>query len=96
MLYPPTCVGFGTGGMARSLGVFLGSMGSPASRLCASSRVSGCAPADFPAGAPYLLSRGRPEPRPATLLRHPDRDSARQPVRECRPVMHRLRLSASP
>ena len=29
------------------------------------------APADFHAGAPYALSRGRPEPRPATLLRHP-------------------------
>ena len=27
--------------------------------------------ADFHACAPYALSRGRPEPRPATLLRHP-------------------------
>ena len=27
--------------------------------------------ADFHATALYLLSRGRPEPRPATLLRHP-------------------------
>ena len=29
------------------------------------------ASADFHADAPYTLSRGRPEPRPATLLRRP-------------------------
>ena len=27
--------------------------------------------ADLPTTLPYTLSRGRPEPRPATLLRHP-------------------------
>ena len=31
----------------------------------------GICAADFHAAALYLLSRGRPEPRPATLLRHP-------------------------
>ena len=31
MLYPPTCVGFGTGADGTLLEVFLGSMGSPAS-----------------------------------------------------------------
>ncbi len=31
----------------------------------------GCVLAGFHARTPYLLSRGRPEPRPATLLRHP-------------------------
>ena len=35
------------------------------------SRLRECAPADFHAGAPYALSRGRPEPRPAALLRRP-------------------------
>ena len=36
-----------------------------------------CALADFHAKAPYVLSRGRPEPRPATLLRHPGRIALR-------------------
>ncbi len=54
----------------RSLGVFLGSMGSPASHE-ASSGVSACVQGGFACPAAYALSRGRPEPRPATLLRHP-------------------------
>ena len=33
--------------------------------------VSGHVRRGFACGAPYALSRGRPEPRPATLLRHP-------------------------
>ena len=40
MLYPPTCVGFGTGTIKICLEVFLGSMGLPTS-LRASSNVSG-------------------------------------------------------
>ena len=50
---------------------------------------------DLPLPSPYALSRGRPEPRPATLLRRPvvKRGMA---VQEYRPVVHRLRLSASP
>ena len=54
----------------RSLEVFLGSMGSPASHE-ASSNVSAFAQGGFACPAAYALSRGRPEPRPATLLRHP-------------------------
>ena len=51
-----------------------------------------CALADFHAKAPYVLSRGRPEPRPATLLRHPGFGSNDDPtVQEYRPVVHRLR-----
>ncbi len=57
--------------------------------------VSGCG-ADFPALRPYALSRGRPEPRPATLLRRPVGRSAACAVQECLPAAHRLRLSASP
>ena len=53
-----------------SLGVFLGSMGSPTS-LRASSNVSGSIGRGFAYALPYALSRGRPEPRSATLLRHP-------------------------
>ena len=45
---------------------------------------------------PYAPSRGRPEPRPATLLRRPIGSSALPGVRECRPAVHRLRLPASP
>ena len=54
----------------RSLEVFLGSMGSPASHE-ASSNVSALMQGGFACPAAYALSRGRPEPRPATLLRHP-------------------------
>ena len=54
----------------RSLEVFLGSMGSPASHE-ASSNVSAFLQGGFACPAAYALSRGRPEPRPATLLRHP-------------------------
>ena len=54
----------------RSLEVFLGSMGWPASHE-ASSNVSAFAQGGFACPAAYALSRGRPEPRPATLLRHP-------------------------
>ena len=50
----------------------------------------------FPCGAPYALSRGRPEPRPATLLRHPVGDNAPPAVQESLPVVHRLRMAASP
>ena len=70
MLYPPTCVGFGTGTIKICLEVFLGSMGLPTS-LRASSNVSGIEISGFAYLSPYTLSRGRPEPRPATLLRHP-------------------------
>ena len=45
---------------------------------------------------PYAPSRGRPEPRRATLLRRPIGRSATTGVQECRPAMRRLRLPASP
>ena len=55
---------------SASLEVFLGSVGSPASPFGFVSHL-GDAQRWFPCAAPYVLSRGRPEPRPATLLRHP-------------------------
>ena len=79
----------------RSLEVFLGSMGSPASHE-ASSNVSASLQGGFACPAAYALSRGRPEPRPATLLRRPIGNAAPSAVRECLPAAHRLRLSASP
>ena len=45
---------------------------------------------------PYALSRGRPEPRSATLLRHPIGISGTSAVQEYLPAVHRLRLAASP
>ena len=45
--------------------------------------------------APYALSRGRPEPRPAILLRRPIGCSVLREVQECLPVVHRLRMTAS-
>ncbi len=47
-------------------------------------------------GPPYALSRGRPEPRSRILPRRPIGRSAPAPARECLPVVHRLRLAASP
>ena len=53
-------------------------------RLVSRLGVSGAA--DFRAAPPYALSRGRPEPRQAALLRRPIGDSGPQAVRECMPV----------
>ena len=53
-------------------------------------------PCGFPYTAPYALSRGRPEPRPAILLRRPIGNNGPSAVQEYQPVVHRLRLSASP
>ena len=44
----------------------------------------GRASADFHAEAPYLLSRGRPEPRSAALLRHPIVQTLRSRYRNIR------------
>ncbi len=65
-----------------SLGVFLGSMGSPASlaRFVLGLRHVRRA---FHNASPYAVSRGRPEPRPATLLRRP---IGQAPLRGCRNV----------
>ena len=49
----------------------------------------------FACSPAYALSRGRPEPRPAILLRHPIGNSAMREVQEYRPVVHRLRIAAS-
>ena len=60
------------------------------------SRLRECLRCDFHHRSPYALSRGRPEPRPATLLRRPIGNAAPSAVRECLPAAHRLRLPASP
>ena len=96
MLYPPTCVGLGYGRRAPSLGVFLGGMGSAASRKRFVSGLGFRARPDFPGRAAYALSRGRPEPRPRTLPRRPVGVIGRAAVQECPPVARRLRLPASP
>ena len=56
---------------SASLEVFLGSMDSPASAICLRLASRGSQQRWFPCAAPYLLSRGRPEPRPLILLRRP-------------------------
>ena len=45
---------------------------------------------------PYDLKPGQPTPGSATLLRHPIGNNALSVVQECLPVVHRLRLAASP
>ena len=78
----------------RSLEVFLGSMGSPASHE-ASSNVSACCRADLPALRPTRFHGDVQNPArlPFSVTPSVKRSSA---VRECRPVVHRLRLPASP
>ena len=78
----------------RSLEVFLGSMGSPASHE-ASSNVSACCRADLPALRPTRFHGDVQNPArlPFSVTPSVKRSSA---VREYRPVVHRLRLPASP
>ena len=64
--------------------------------LGASSHVSGIHAADFHAANPTRFHGDVQNPAPHTLPRHPIGDSAPRPVREYRPVVHRLRLPASP
>ena len=58
--------------------------------------VSGYMKRGFAYASPYTLSRGRPEPRSAILLRHPIGNNGLSVVQEYLPVVHRLRLAASP
>ena len=58
--------------------------------------VSGLTWRGFAYAIPYTLSRGRPEPRSAILLRHPIGNNGLSVVQEYLPVVHRLRLAASP
>ena len=62
----------------------------------ASSQFSGFTKDGFTYPSPYNLSRGRPEPRSATFLRHSIGNNAFILVQEYLPVVHRLRLAASP
>ena len=66
-----------------SLGTFLGSVGSPASPKRLRHRPQAHVGGAFHNPPPYGGSRGRPEPRPATLLRHP---FGQAPSRRCRNV----------
>ena len=96
ILYLPTCVGLGYGHQQHSLEVFLESMGSLTSSHSTRHQLSGLMWDGFAYPTPYSLSPGRPTPGTATLLRHPIGDSALPVVQECPPVVHRLRLAASP
>ena len=77
------------------LEVFLGSMGSLTSLNCFVQHLSHMRSA-FHYFSAYVSSRGRPEPRLATLLRHPIGDNALLEGQEFLPVVHRLRLPALP
>ena len=96
ILYLPTCVGLGYGHQQNSLEVFLESMGSLTLPQSARHQVSGIMCDGFAYRTPYALSPGQPTPGSATLLRHPIGDNALPVVQECLPVVHRLRLAASP
>ena len=94
MLYPPTCVGFGTGsnrlprGFSWKYGLtHFTQLLRPTPQLTRSA---------FYNFSTYVSSRGRPEPRLATLLRHPIGDNALLEGQEFLPVVHRLRLPALP
>ena len=95
MLYPPTCVGFGTGARGATRAVFLGGMGSATSpwglRLASRPFRSACFTADRPTGFHGGVQNPARLPFPVTA-----RINAARAVRECPPVAHRLRLPASP
>ena len=95
IFYLSTCVGLGYGRHQHSLEVFLESRGFPTS-LMLRHQISGFTKDGFTYLSPYILERGRPEPRSDTFLRHSIGKNALVPVQECLPVVHRLRLSASP
>ena len=86
MLYPPTCVGFGTGGPRRYPRGFSGGHGCGAFALGASSRVSALMQRGLPYAAAYLLSRGRPEPRAPALPRHRSDQTRRGRYGNVRPL----------
>lgn len=72
MLSSPTCVGFGYGFLTHSLEAFLGSMGSSAYRLKASSSpLSVNRAADLPATPAYWLAPAHPTAGRTTPLRPP-------------------------
>ena len=70
-------------------------MGLPTSLIRFVCRLSLYESTHFTMLSAYAVSRGRPEPRSATLLRHPIGNNALLEVQECLPAMHRLRLPAS-
>jgi hypothetical protein len=71
-------------------------MGSLTLPQSARHQVSGYVCRGFAYDTPYALSPGQPTPGSATLLRHPIGISALPVVQEYLPVVHRLRLTASP
>ncbi len=71
-------------------------MGSLASSQSTRHQLSGFTWDGFAYPTPYDLEPGQPTPGPATLLRHPIGVNALPVVQECLPVVHRLRLAASP
>ena len=95
MLYPPTCVGFGTGAHGAPRAVFLGGMGAAPSHWVLRLASRPLRRADFPTLRPTGFHGGVQNPArlpfPVTA-----RINAARAVRECPPVAHRLRLPASP
>ena len=71
-------------------------MGSLTLPQSARHQVSGYVCRGFAYDTPYALSPGQPTPGSATLLRHPIGINALPVVQEYLPVVHRLRLAASP
>ena len=71
ILYLITCVGLGYGRLKPRVDAFLGSIGSPDSRVRGHRQLSGYVRCGFAYTSPYDLGRGLPSPRSATFLRHP-------------------------
>ena len=79
MFYPPTCVGLRYGHLAAPQG-FFSEAWAHSLRQKPSSATSAVVGGGLPCPPAYVASRGRPEPRRATLLRHP---VGRSPRRWC-------------
>ena len=82
---------------ATSLEAFLGGMASATRRLVASCHhTSGYAASDLPEATPTCLAQDDHRLGPLSLPRPPIGQMTADVVQEYQPVVHRLRLSASP
>jgi hypothetical protein len=97
LLSQPTCVGLGYGQHCSSLEAFLGSRASAASPLTELPiRSQHLGSRLFLRTLPTPLNRVFHPPAPPSFLRHPFGPCVTVSGQECLPVVHQLRLSASP
>ena len=98
ILYPPTCVGFGTVACMTRYEAFLVSVASTDPCHPKASRpivFQNNVPVDLPARTSYALRPSLPIDGRPSLLRHSIAQTSCRQYRNIKPVSHRLRFSAS-